>query len=232
MKRIILALVVALVLFTSCKQTDESKIKQALKEYVNNNFNDPNDFKEIVSIELSSSTNTDSMRNLFVGAAETFMLLEVKFEELQLDTEAKTKNKKQDASLNTLLRVLETFNSVNELRLSQSFKEAKNSVSEINSISDNNGFEEYDTDVYLVKCRVKVGERLRIQNFYAIFDRTKSENNIRIQDHNLQIDEYPEFYFVLFQKTESIFDVTKEYLRVLPPFKQSLDKMYIECGIN
>lgn len=57
MKRILLILIISLSI-VSCKQSNEDLIKKEFKTYVKENFNNPKDFKEIVSIELIDSNST------------------------------------------------------------------------------------------------------------------------------------------------------------------------------
>ena len=54
----------------SCTQTVEDRISDKFKEYVNSNFDDPSDLKEIVSIEIHDSTNNATMLELFNCACE------------------------------------------------------------------------------------------------------------------------------------------------------------------
>ena len=56
---------IAIVLFVlfACTQTKEDKIKNEFKNFVSSNFNDPNNLKEIVSIEQIDTVTYESIRN-------------------------------------------------------------------------------------------------------------------------------------------------------------------------
>lgn len=60
MKRILLILVISLSI-VSCKQSNEVLIKKEFKTYVKENFDDPKDFKEVVSVELIDTVYTSEI---------------------------------------------------------------------------------------------------------------------------------------------------------------------------
>ncbi len=69
MRKIVLVLFVVLI-FSSCKKSNEDIIKSEFKEYVKQNFDNPKDFKEIVSIEI---TDTITTKQTFLDAYNTIL---------------------------------------------------------------------------------------------------------------------------------------------------------------
>lgn len=58
-----------LILF-SCSQSKENKVNAAFKEYVQNNFDDPSQFVEVVSVEIKDTFSTNNLKRVYRDLCE------------------------------------------------------------------------------------------------------------------------------------------------------------------
>lgn len=82
----VLAIMIALMLFTSCKEkTKEDYVKEAFEEYVKTDFDDPNDFLEVTKIEAVDTLNKEDVSKVLETLTNIRTALSEK-ESAELDT--------------------------------------------------------------------------------------------------------------------------------------------------
>lgn len=160
MKKIIL-LFATIVALTSCSQNDEHFIKKSFKDYVTKNFDEPNNFDEIVSVELLGKTGKDSLKvafqNLLVMQEETDSIESRLMTSLivtlnKMDVEAR--ERVQKSSLEFLYCVGER----NMEEQNEPMQEIRGKIAKLDSLP---------FITYKITYRIKVGDSRELRTIYA-----------------------------------------------------------------
>lgn len=183
-KKLLIIILISLS-FTSCDKTIEDRIKKEFKTYVNKNFGEPSDFKEVASIELIDTIGFQKLKYLSIESLKIDADLEqIKDENLEWITNNSSKFKfKYSKEVRDLRKALEDYLDYLQygfLRYASSHKALKEQIDQ----NDSSMFIHYE-----IKARVKVGEDKRVNTYHAYIN---NNGKIDIKDNTLTTDEMPE----------------------------------------
>lgn len=200
----IISVIITLTLF-SCTQTKEDIIKDEFKKYVKSNFDDPQDLKEIVSIEQIDTITYEHLRDGLYSLHKIVSLVD-------------TLKKIGDGQNDEIIKKIKARNyaSYNHSRVQNWIKQSLdlniNMYSWINTYYDqqcilrdslNNMLEKMnDLNIfqYRIKARINDNGNLKLHEYYALEDST----NIRIFNKRPTFDDYSE-------ETAVFYKVAREY---------------------
>lgn len=192
-----LLLIIIAVLMSGCKSNTEDLIKDELREYVRNNFDDPKSFKEVVSVEPIDTIYSEKYKELLVaslqGANAVDSLCDAIFYTLIHDKELPAKCRHArggiyEDDINNLSMYMQGIIDFIEVCQGKMDLYGKNIVE---YIADSNSLPKIDMILYKIKYRSKKGDYSTLNELFATVDRTKAENNIVIRKDEVQISELP-----------------------------------------
>lgn len=220
-------IIIATLMVVGCKPKYQRVISRELKQYVQTNFDNPNDLKEIVSI--SDSPDTINVANLGTIAVETFFMSVNIFDTITnryaiTDEMPGIKNYKGSYA-NKLLILSKTIDQYNIQREWMDIYDIGSTiVDNILSDIDNNEYHLYYS--YAIKTRVKDSlGRVKLKTFYAI--QRDSTDIFEIKDHNIQCDDMPRLYSDLAESTTRLYKVTEMCDSLMNKYRQ----LYKEVSI-
>lgn len=183
-------------LITSCKST-EDMIQNEFEDYVQANFDDPKDVKEIVSIKRDFYVNSDSI----IAKLEDGLLVGKSFDD---KIDSIIKNKKQVDSSRWKTPEFNDF-FMSNLTLAMNADGYKSEIEEF--ISRAQDKEKVDLDIYIIKYRIKIGDSLKLKEIYAVVDNNK--DNISFYEATNKPVEFEEYTHILSIGRKYLKDVTK-----------------------
>lgn len=212
-----LSLLVSLFLI-GCNNSIEKRIEKEFFKYVNENFDDPDSVEEITAISVSDSSNirtTFDMINSIVNDTTSFTVsldesILKKIQELSYNEKLRTRDYAEDYFEKALEFV--HFKIKNDDNL-------KFMADSINSYISKIKISDYDfLYTYEIKVRLKENGKRHLAIYYAIIN--KNDNTIKIQDHELKVEEVP----VLHEITETInnyINLKEEYIKLYKEVKNA-----------
>lgn len=160
MKKFIL-LFATIVALTGCSQNDEHFIKNSFRDYVTKNFDEPNNFDEIVSVELLGKTGKDSLKatyqDLLVMQEETDSIESRLMTGLiitlnKMDVEAR---KQVQESTHEFLYCVGERNMEEQ---NETMQEIRGKIAKLDSLP---------FTIYKITYRIKVGDSRELRTIYA-----------------------------------------------------------------
>lgn len=230
--------VLLLILF-SCEKTESDIVKEEFEKYVYENFDDPRDLKEIVSIEITDTITKEDIYELLYSFNEldssTFALDSVV---THYYTEGITQQIKNNYSAMSnlpyyqILKATELYCKVGiSLRSKISFDETsyKKSVHEIDSIAKS--LADFEYIQYNIKTRIEnESEKTVLKNYHALV----KQNRIDIYDKEPAIMDYSPEIKELFELNNKRVDSLEIYRTSIIKMAEDINnfKEYMEeCGI-
>lgn len=192
-----LVLLVLTPLLSSCKSTTEDMIQNEFENYMQANFDDPKDVKEIVSIKKDFYVNSDSI----IAKLEDGLALGKSYDD-HIDSLIKNKGKVDSSRWET--PEFDDF-FMSNMTLAMRAEGYKTEIEEF--ISKKKGGEKVDLDIYIVKYRIKVDDSLKLKEIYAFIDNNK--DNISFHEEANEYTEFDEYTYILEIGRKYLKDVTK-----------------------
>lgn len=216
-----LIMVLLLCFFGGCKPSIENQIEDEFMDYVQNTFDDPSSLQEIVSI---LPKDTAKLQEMFAMLKETLKndslisspLSSRSYQEMLMRmktasySERKKYQKEGKVFLNDKIEIA-TFC----IKYMDEFENIKKSI--IAHIDSTTLTDKDFIYTYEVKVRIKEKDEKKLLSYYAIFN---ADNNIRIQDHELKIEEVPILKSVD-DKIDRYLKLKEENLRLLKKAAES-----------
>lgn len=179
-------------LFWSCSKSNEEKVKDAFNNYVESNFNNPADLKEIISISFEDSITSekaiefDKKNNTLIDSItkrtkQMSDSLDKVLEKILKETMSNT-TIYYDSNARTLLEKYE--NAINESKSyvsNNSFIVATN-ITLKKSLVDSLEKKNISINIYNIKVREISNNELKIKNYYAYYD--NNNDSIKIYTNN------------------------------------------------
>lgn len=216
--------------FSSCTQTIEDRICNEFKKYVNLNFDDPGDFKEIVSIELKDTFNNASLYEIVSFSYKLDSLNEVGYTLgtdfiVDLVDEMKPYEKRyrnlSSYKREKLLEMVGEYINLEDKTRSTTYKNNKRLIDSAFCQLDT-----FDVKKYNVRIRVQKNDEQKILDYYCItedgvfrfYDKKptltemtpKCESFIKkIYEYNQQTEEYQSIITQRVNKRQEIIDYVK-----------------------
>lgn len=205
----------------SCGKTIENRISDEFAEYVNLNFDNPENFKEFVSIELKDTFNNNSLYDIVHLSYELDSLNEISFtlgddfldklyDQLEIN-----KSELWDLSYYKRERILEMSKEYIYLSCKKRTKSYKDNKHYIDSIYYS--LDTFDVKNYKVRVRVLEDNKLKISDYYCILE----DNSLRFYDKEPSLLE-------LTPKCSSFWEILQEYNKETNEYlllsKKRLDK--------
>lgn len=230
--------VLLLILF-SCEKTESDIVKEEFEKYVYENFDDPRDLKEIVSIEITDTITKEDIYELLYSFNEldsvTFALDSV----LTLYcTEVLTQQIKNNLSEMSNLSYYQAFKARELLgkvaisslsKISFDKTSYNKSVHEIDSIAKS--LADFEYIQYNIKTRIEnESEKTVLKNYHALV----KQNRIDIYDKEPAIMDYSPEIKELFELNNKRVDSLEKYRTSIKKLEEDLNnlKEYMaECGI-
>ena len=214
-------------MFAGCKPKYQRLISRELKRYVQQNFDNPDDLKEIVSI--SDSPNTINVAQLGAIAVETFFMSANIFDTITSRyavTDKMPGIKNYQGSYANKLLILSKI--TDQFKIQREWLDIYDIGSTIvDGILSDIGRNEYHLYYsYPIKTRVKdsLGS-VKLKTFYAI--QRDSTDLFEIKDHNIQRDDRPKLYSDLVESTMRLYKVTEMCDSLMNKYRQ----LYKEVSI-
>lgn len=189
----------------SCTKGKNDIVKDEFYKYVSQNFDDPNDLKEIVSIELIDTISYESLCNV------TKLLYEISE---QTETLASLGKNQSDSIINYLRNHKPVTDKdkreIIKEWLVQELELNKDMLYWINTFSDEITFLKMNIDSllektkkmmlyeYEIKARINEGTNLKLKHFYALEDST----TIKFFDKKPIFSDYPKEAFKFYEATK------------------------------
>lgn len=192
-KNILFILLVFFLIFVSCENSTEGRIKKEFKKYVSLNFDDPNSFKKLLSIEPNDTASLSSVLEvtkfgLEVGQSTNNWcdsIGDINSEMInEIANEIKRNSRSYVQSLRAAELVKEIYADLNEeLELVKSNMIIKNKIEQ--AIKDS----QYEAPIYeySIKFREQYNDKLRLAEHFAYIDSSTTE--ITIKPNKLQVNE-------------------------------------------
>lgn len=218
MKKLLGILFVICVVLCGCKDTPESKIEKAFRNYGEEHFASSRSVKKIIKIECVDTLSTQELVNMAKDAAK---IAEMSLKESGefLDERSNDKrfynlanNKKVPESVKNKMK--KSFD--NYMTFMQEYGLQyillATSLKDVENITDSTVINEY-----LIKARIKENGVTNVRDYYAIIQ-NGDFGNIKIQDHKLTNDEVPEAMKTISDLLDNYFkfhNMHKEYFDAL-----------------
>lgn len=214
-------------LFTACSEpTKEELIEKTFNEYVHQNFDDPNDLKEILSIEIEDTLSASKTRTFIVGIFDSsdsiFSRLYFLSDSLSAIHNSNFEKVKSSYRLTNKYRgdsflqkmTLNLFENINEelsFKTSSDYQDLKITNTSLNGILDSLKNDSTFIVTYKIKTRVSQNNELKIKDYYA---QLSDMNTIKIFDNN-NLDSYPILHAEAYKKADLYTKQSKKLLEIL-----------------
>lgn len=205
----------------SCSQTIENRISDEFVEYVNLTFDNPKDFKELVSIELKDTFNNASLYEMVHLTCELDSLNEVSLNlggdfVVELVNELKlNESRYRDLSYYKRERILDLVNEYIVLECKKRNKSYKDNKHYIDSVY--HSLDTFDVKNYKIRIRVLEDNKLKISDYYCLLE----DDSLRFYEKEPSLQE-------LTPKLSPFWKILKEYNEEINKYlllsKQRLDK--------
>lgn len=221
MRKIAICLLLVLICLCGCKPSIESRIEKEFLNYVQNNFDDPNSLQEIVSILPKDTVKIQEMFAMLRETLENDSLISAplssrSYQEIlmKMQTASFSERKKyQEEGRAFLTDKIEIAAFC--IKYMDEFDNIKNSIIEHIDSTTLTGKDFIYT--YEIKFRAKEKGEKKLLSYYAIF---KTDNYIKIQDHELRTEEIPMLKAVV-DKIDRYFELKEENFRLLKKAAES-----------
>lgn len=213
-------LVLALIIFTSCKAESHKEIRDAFRQYVIENFGNPKDMKEITSVELTDTTSFDEFKNIAIQTLAADSIVDKRQNNVMkwlnsdgINRMGKLKYSYRDEFLNLIGKISDNVYSYYK---SQALLASK--------IEDNKNVSEYFIH-YVLKARIEVNGIKEVREYHAYVDKN---GKIDIKDRTMKKSELPEYWTDLGETTLSLANASTERAKNLNRLKD----MLLSSGID
>ena len=202
MRKLLLLSLIAILY--SCSQTVEDRISDEFKEFVNLNFDNPDDLKEIVAIEFKDSFNNASLYEIVRLSYKLDSLNEVSYALgtnfiVELTNELKAYETKyrnlSSYKREKLLEMIYEYVPLEDKRRYKTYKYNKDFIDSIYSSLDT-----FAVKTYNIRIRIQEDGKLKISDYYCI-----------IEDDNLKFYNQVPAITELTQKCKSFMKILDEY---------------------
>lgn len=213
MNKIILFFVLIGVCTTSCQQSEESRIKSEFKNYVKTDFDNPNDFEEIVSVRIKDTIDTKATRNIMMEgciACDTLSSNNIKIlTQILEDKEfvSYLENNRGGIGPYTRSEIVYTLKNVNESFMSNCIRIMELSNLIKNELNDTLNLVDTRKIHYIIKYRVKIDNKFELREVNAFVDINSNKRDIEIKTDNFLVSDMP----VQMQKASKLLD---EYFNI------------------
>lgn len=205
--------------FASCKEASHRDIRKEFKKYVNENFGNPKDMKEITLIELKDTVNISELRTPIIEAL----------------TADSTLIARQDSILHWMMTNQEQIKKValwfgnellDEVKNICDYKKRKAHV-EVRENIKCKIEESYNSPNYyihyLIKARIFDGERNSVKNFHAYKD---SKGKLYIKDREMEISEVDDTWTELMDEMQKLMKISGKELESVRKINDMVKKVF------
>lgn len=201
-----LLLLSLIVILYSCSQTVEERISDEFIKYVDSNFDDPNDFKEIVSVEFKDSFNNASLYEIVDASYKLDSICEKSYTlgtnfvvELVDELKAYETKYRNLSSYNReqLLGMIFEYTNLEDKTRTKTYKENKQLIDSLYYSLDT-----FNVKKYNIRIRIQENSKLKISDYYCL-----------LEDNNL----------IFFDSEPTIMDLSykcKSFIKVLNEYNQ------------
>lgn len=147
---------------TSCGNTPKGRIEQKFEEYVKKNFANPSDMIEIAGIELDDSIDMKEYCELFLSEHPDSIVSKIRQQITIMGYFAKRvptwfRRKNSDIAMSLLAE----YSELPLVTLESKWKVLKDEYEKVDSLN-------LIQKMYIIKARVKQGDNIMMQKFYAV----------------------------------------------------------------
>lgn len=222
----LLSIILLTALLCGCENTTEQRVEKQFRMYVKENFDEPGNLDEVISI-----TKKDSVDFTFVQES-CIMLLNVGKQ--ALETDSITREKNSDSSLlesmkrklnNQNKSILEEWINASEKHLfymqygGVSYGKAKKDAQDIVNMTNPIKLVHYE-----IKARVKIGDGKNLNIYHGYLDK---DGNIKILDHEMVRGELPESLKNAMDILDNLTKETEILINEVKSYKEAYEKMEI-----
>lgn len=208
MKLKITFLALTLIIFASCKQESHKEIRNAFRQYVDENFGNPKDMKEITSVELKDTANLNDI----IDTAKRILELDSIAENLENKFMNWVMNKKNDKFTNKVLSEHrnEYLDEMKEIHYKlvniHKYYMVRNTLK--SKLDETKDIVDYYIH-YLIKARIEVNGTKEIREYHVYVDKN---GKIQIKDREMKKKEVPEYWTEL---GDAIKDLNQYSIKIL-----------------
>lgn len=213
-------LALALIIFASCQEESHKEIRKAFRQYVNENFGNPKDMKEITLIEFKDTVDISQLRTPIIEALDADSTLIVK----------------QDSILDWMLNNTEQVKKValwfkndfiDEMTNIISNYEKRDTHTEVRENIKRKIKESYDAPDYyihyLIKARMSDGEKNIVKEFHVYKD---SKGKLYTKDREMEISEVDETWTELMNEMKKLIRISNKEIESVKKIQDMIKRVF------
>lgn len=220
-------LALVLIIFASCKEESHKEIRNAFKQYVDENFGNPKDMKEITNVELKDTTSFETFKDMAIQALYADSIVNKRETDI-----AKWLNPGENKRFGKVISKLEykyqkELFSIFEKMYSTIYSNYTGRASLEKKLKDNDDVSEYFIH-YVLRARIEVNGTKEVREYHAYVNKN---GKIEIKDREMKKSELPENWTELGDATLSLMSASKKRAEDLNRLKDLLLKsgITIDC---